>query len=104
MNCNEMRILHGYPYYPANNTYGNVEKINLGYLQRLREGGIDIEGFCLTIDPPNECLSFKDLDSVDFKVKMDLNPGLYYWKLMSADEIHQAGRIRLEKKPGPGNQ
>lgn len=58
-----MKILHGYPYYPANNTYGNVEKINLNYLQRLREGGIDIEGFCLTIDPPNECLSFKDLDS-----------------------------------------
>jgi len=47
--------------------------------------------------------SFKDLYSVDFKVKLDLNPGLYYWKLMSTDEIHQAGRIRLEKTPGPGD-
>jgi spore maturation protein CgeB len=57
-----MKILFGYPYYPSAKTYGNVEALQLEYFKRLRNHGYEVEGFCLTIAPPHEALTFKELD------------------------------------------
>lgn len=56
-----MKILYGYPYYKSS-AYDDVEQLTFNFLARIRSSGIDIEGFCLTIDPPGERLSFADLD------------------------------------------
>jgi hypothetical protein len=56
-----MKILYGYPWYPAQ-AYGNVKDMTLRYLSRLRQSGFDVDGFCLTLSPPAQCLSFPELD------------------------------------------
>lgn len=61
-NSNRLKILYGYPYYPAADTYGDTEKVELEYLERLKQNYFNVEGFCLTLDPPSQCLTFKELD------------------------------------------
>jgi spore maturation protein CgeB len=56
-----MKILYGYPYFPSM-AYGNVEKMTFDFLERLRNAGIDITGFCLTIDPPSDRLTFSEIE------------------------------------------
>ncbi|MCX5694887.1 MAG: glycosyltransferase [Candidatus Omnitrophica bacterium] len=56
------KILIGYPYYPAKDTYGDVEKIYIAYVERLKKAGFDVEAFCLTLNPPSYNLTFKELD------------------------------------------
>ncbi|MDD8017228.1 MAG: glycosyltransferase [Bacteroidota bacterium] len=58
----KFKILYGYPNYPAENTYGDAEKVELDYLRRLQQCGFDVQGFCLTVDPPAQCLTFRELD------------------------------------------
>jgi spore maturation protein CgeB len=58
----DLKILYGYSYF-ASAAYSDVEQMNLGYIQRLRDFGFDVEGFCLTLNPPGPCLSFPELDS-----------------------------------------
>lgn len=57
-----MKILYGYPFYPSANTYGSSEKVELDYLNRLNNAGYELEPFCLTIDPPNNFLTFTELN------------------------------------------
>src|SRR5437763_15269849 len=55
------RVLYGYSYYPSE-AYRDVEQWDLAYIQRLRDAGFDVKGFCLTINPPGPRLSFRELD------------------------------------------
>lgn len=55
------KILIGYPYYRSS-AYDDVEGMALTYQQRLRTAGFDVDGFCLTINPPGPRLSWPDLD------------------------------------------
>lgn len=56
-----MKILFGYSYFESK-AYPDIEKFNLECLEEVRQGGIDVEGFCLTLNPPGPCLRFRDLD------------------------------------------
>lgn len=56
-----IKILFGYPWFESK-ACGNVEDINLSYIRHLNEVGFDVEGFCLTLDPPSPCLNFNELD------------------------------------------
>jgi spore maturation protein CgeB len=57
-----LKILYGYSWFESE-AYGNVRDMNEVYLARLRQCGFDVEGFCLTLNPPGPCLSFKELDA-----------------------------------------
>lgn len=57
----DLKVLYGYSWF-ASEAYGNVEELNLAYFKRLNDTGFDVEGFCLTLDPPGPCLTFKELD------------------------------------------
>lgn len=57
-----LKILYGYPWYESD-AYGNVQDIALAYIRKLNGAGFDVEGFCLTLDPPGPCLTFRELDS-----------------------------------------
>lgn len=59
-----MKILLGYPWYPSEKTYGNVQKMALERIDRLRSAGYDVDGFCLTINPPASYLPFPQLDKL----------------------------------------
>ena len=54
-----MKILLGYSYYqyPVD-VKENIEK----WLSRLNSAGIDVSGFCLTINAPGPCLPWEELD------------------------------------------
>jgi hypothetical protein len=56
-----MKILLGYSYYhyPV-----DVKKNIEGWLWRLKSAGIDISGFCLTLDAPGPCLLWDELDDL----------------------------------------
>ncbi len=56
------RILAAYVNYPC--PYGDVAADERRYLELLRAGGIDIEGFCLTLNPPGPALRFDELDAL----------------------------------------
>ena len=55
-----LKVLYGYPYYPSD-AYGDTQKISLDYVERLKQAGFDVEGFCLTVNPPNHALTFRNL-------------------------------------------
>jgi len=54
-------ILVAYNYYPS--TTQDVEKNELAYLARLRQSGFQVEGFCISVNPPSPRLSFAELDA-----------------------------------------
>lgn len=58
----KLKILYGY-HYSNSSTYPDLEKMALQYFERLKNAGFDVEGFCLTLDPPSERLSYKEIDS-----------------------------------------
>lgn len=62
MNSGKLKILYCYPFFPSQ-AYGNVEKLTLNYVKKLRKLGFDIYPFCLTINPPSQALTFKELDT-----------------------------------------
>jgi len=41
---------------------------------------------------------FSGLDTINLEVNMDLDPGLYYWKLLGEDELIEVGKIRVEER------
>jgi len=57
----KLKILYGYSWFNSS-AYGNVQDLNLAYIRQLNDAGFDVEGFCLTLDPPGPCLNFKNLD------------------------------------------
>lgn len=54
-----MKILLGYSCYPYDY---NVSEWYENWLVELRKRGINIDGICLTINPPNNCLSWKEIE------------------------------------------
>jgi len=58
---NSVKILYGYPYFPSN-TYLDVEQSSLQYIRRLQNEGFDVEGFCLTLNPPASCCTFPEMN------------------------------------------
>ena len=56
-----MKVLHGYPYYRSPS--GDAEQISLRLIDILRRHGYDVEGFCLTLNPPGPHLTFRELDA-----------------------------------------
>lgn len=59
----DWKILYGYSWFKSQ-AYGNVRDLNEAYLKRVRASGFDIEGFCLTLNPPGPCLTFQELDKM----------------------------------------
>ncbi|MBL8015385.1 MAG: glycosyltransferase family 1 protein [Candidatus Doudnabacteria bacterium] len=58
-----MKIVYGYSYF-ASEYYDDAKKMNDDYLDRLRQDGFDVEGYCLTIDPPGPPVAFSELDKM----------------------------------------
>jgi hypothetical protein len=58
-----LKILLGYTWFPSE-TYGNVQKLELERIDRIRSAGFDVDGFCLTLRPPAPCLTFPQLDKL----------------------------------------
>ncbi|HWI41888.1 MAG TPA: glycosyltransferase, partial [Verrucomicrobiae bacterium] len=56
-----LKILYGYSWFESD-AYGNVKELNEGYYRQLNQAGFDVEGFCLTVDPPAPCLTWDLLD------------------------------------------
>ena len=57
----DLKTLYGYPWFRSE-VYGNVKDRNLEYFDKLNEAGFSVEGFCLTLNPPGPCLTFRELD------------------------------------------
>jgi hypothetical protein len=55
-----MRILLGYSYYRYS---VDIKSWVEAWLSRLRAKGIDVDGFCLTLNPPGPCLGWRELDA-----------------------------------------
>jgi len=62
-NVTIVKILIGYPDHPSG-VYQSVAGRYLKYIERLRAYGFDVKGFCLTLNPPAECLAFSRLDKL----------------------------------------
>ena len=58
-----MKILIGYPDHPSE-VHQSIAGRYLKYIDRLRTYGFDVNGFCLTLDPPAECLKIASLDKL----------------------------------------
>jgi spore maturation protein CgeB len=56
-----LKVLYGYPHYPSG-AYLDVAAMHRVYLERLRAAGFDVEGFCLTLNPPAHALTWPELD------------------------------------------
>jgi hypothetical protein len=54
-------VLSCYPYSPS--AYRDVQETTLEYYRVLRRAGFDVEGFCLTLEPPGPRLTFAELDA-----------------------------------------
>ncbi len=57
----QLRILYAYTAYPSAG-HGDVAALSESYLARLRAGGFDVRGFCITPDQPAEAFSWRELD------------------------------------------
>jgi hypothetical protein len=55
-----MKVLHGYPYFRSPSA--DAEQVALQLFDLLRQSGYDVEGFCLTLNPPGPHLTFRELD------------------------------------------
>lgn len=58
---NKFKILYGYSWFITPS--GNVRDRNELYISELNNAGFNLEGFCLTVNPPGPCLTFKELDA-----------------------------------------
>jgi spore maturation protein CgeB len=56
-----MKILLGYSWYPYEYSVGVWVE---AWLARLRSHGIEVDGFCLTLDPPGPCIYWPELDDL----------------------------------------
>lgn len=56
-----MKILHGYPRFHSPSA--DAEQVALQLFNVLRQNGYDVEGFCLTLNPPGPHLTFRELDA-----------------------------------------
>lgn len=56
-----MRILYGYAYYDSP-AFVDVGRLKEDHLAELRRAGFEVEGFCLTLNPPGPHLAFPQMD------------------------------------------
>lgn len=56
-----LRILLTYTNFPSV-AYGDVEQQSLNYIARLRAAGFAVTGFCVTLNPPAQSCTWKELD------------------------------------------
>lgn len=56
-----LRLLYAYTAYPSAG-HGDVAALSESYLARLRAGGFDVRGFCITPEQPAEAFSWRELD------------------------------------------
>jgi len=56
------KIVLGYAYF-SRDADRDIEESSLAYIQHVRVAGFDVEGFCLTLNPPGPRLSFPELES-----------------------------------------
>jgi len=56
-----VKVLHAYPYFRSAGS--DVEQVSLETIRRARQGGYDVEGFCLTLNPPGPHLTFREMDA-----------------------------------------
>jgi spore maturation protein CgeB len=61
MENQKLKIVYAYTVFESA-AYGNVRAMNEEYIANLNKAGFNVEGFCLTLDPPNDALPFKELD------------------------------------------
>jgi hypothetical protein len=61
MENTKLKILYAYTVFKSA-AYGDVRAMNEKYVSDLNRAGFNVEGFCLTLDPPNDALTFRDLD------------------------------------------
>jgi len=57
-----LKVLYGYPWF-SSKAYGDIKGLLDRYIDRLNCCGFDVESFCLTLDPPGPCLTYKQLDA-----------------------------------------
>jgi spore maturation protein CgeB len=62
VNPSSFRILYCYPYFPSE-AYADTQEMALAQVRRYQEAGFDVDGFCLTLNPPGPRLSFQELDA-----------------------------------------
>lgn len=55
------RVLYGYSYFKSAG-YPDIEEWHQEYFSLLRKGGFQVDGFCLTLNPPGPRLTWPDLD------------------------------------------
>jgi spore maturation protein CgeB len=56
-----LKIVFAYTVYRSE-AYGDVRAMNEEYISKLNRAGFNVEGFCLTLDPPNDALSFREME------------------------------------------
>lgn len=56
-----LKVLYGYSWFESQ-AYCNIQELSLNYFERLNQAGFDVEGFCLTLNPPGPALTFAELD------------------------------------------
>ncbi len=56
------KILFGYSYFKSP-SYQNAEQLYQNYINRLVNAGFDVEGFCLTLNPPGPPVLWEQLDA-----------------------------------------
>jgi spore maturation protein CgeB len=56
-----MHVLYGYSYFRSL-VYPDIEEWNRQYFMELNQAGFDVQGFCLTLNPPGPRLTWRELD------------------------------------------
>lgn len=59
----DLKILLGYPFFPSN-AYQDVEQQALDYINIIKRAGFNIDGFCITVNPPAHALNFIELNDL----------------------------------------
>lgn len=92
-----MRILYAYPNFYSHSYEINSEVIENKYIEKIKKQGYDIEGFCLTLNPPNQALSWKQLDYYQKNGNSELTKmyDLLSKKLKDYDVLINAAGINL---------
>lgn len=57
----QVKVLYGYPYFRS--AASDIEQLSLKLIDVLRQSGCDVDGFCLTLNPPGQSLTFRELDA-----------------------------------------
>ncbi len=90
-----LRILYGFAYFPTRSA--DPKQLFLAHVRRLQEAGFDVEPFCLTLDPPAQAMTFRELDwrwRLKDKILLTLYENLAF-KLSDYDVLLNGNGINL---------